>query len=284
MLNKSELINQCKTYNFPEEATLFFSDAADKLFAKSDAVNACSSALSAIVCCNDDFSKVEPHLNRVSQLTGIGRRSVDMLFRLITTDEVMKIYREAGIPDSITSDTIAANIIAELEENRRVYGDWGNFSLWFHTRLYERKMFKLGRLQFETTDNPDEIYCHIISFLPFDFESVKDSFRQAYSFFGFEEKKKPMKVNMESWMLHPEVIRLLPENSNIKKTADLFTVTSFKDTDSELWYVFWKPEGTPYDEFPCDTALQKAFLEHLKSGKKLGEGEGYFIYTPELFS
>lgn len=280
MLNKTELINQCEAYNFPEEATRFFSDAAEKLYSSSETIDACSSALSEIVCCNDDFSKVEPHLNRISQITGLGRRSVDMLFRLLTTDTVFDIYKNAGIPENITYDTISANIIAELEENHRVYGDWGNFSLWFHTRLYEKKLFKLGRLQFETTQDPDEIFCHIISFLPFGFELIEDSLRQAYRFFGFEEKQKPMKINMESWILHPAVMKLLPENSNIKKTADLFTVTGFKDTDSELWYVFWKPEGTQYDEFPCDTRLQKVFLEYLKSGKKLGEGEGYYIYSP----
>lgn len=280
MLNKNELTELCISYDLPPEARDFFSDAADKVFADPLAVSEYKRALRSITHCHGDFSLVEPHLDTVASLTGLNRHAVDMLFRLLTTDDVFKIYKEAGVPDDIISDTISSNIITELEENRRVNGDWGTFVLWFHTRLYEKKLFKLGRLQFETLDGSDELNCHIISFLPFSMEAVNDSLKRAYSFFGFEEKKKPMKINMESWMLHPAFKELLSDDSNIKRFGDMFTVTESIDTDSELWYIFWKPEGTPFDEFPCETGLQKRCLEYLKSGKKLGEGMGYLIYSP----
>ena len=278
MLSLNELNNLTKAYGFPDEAAAFFSSAAERVLASKEAVEQFSRALQAIKECGEQFDAVEPYLDRVWEITGIGRRSVDMLFRLLTVDEVIRIYRGAGISEGIAKETISANIIAELEENRRVYGDWGTFVLWFHTRLYQCRLFKLGRLQFEITDDPDAVFCHIISFLPFSMETVMDSLRQAYEFFGFAQKHKQMKVVTETWMLHPAFQELLSDGSNIKAFRGLFTVTDYRDTDSKLWYIFWKPVGTPISELPADTGLQKRCKEYLQSGKSLGEGSGYFLY------
>lgn len=278
MLSLNELNDLTNAYGFPDEAAAFFSSAAERVLASKEAVEQLLQALQAIKECEDRFERVEPYLDRVSEIIGIGRRSVDMLFRLLTVDEVIRVYRSAGICEAIAKETVSANIIAELEENRRVYGDWGTFVLWFHTRLYQCKLFKLGRLQFEITDDSDAVFCHIISFLPFSMEAVTDSIRQAYEFFGFARKRKPMKVVTETWMLHPAFQELLPNGSNIKAFRGLFTVTDYRDTDSELWYIFWKPQGTPISELPADTGLQKRCREYLQSGKSLGEGSGYFLY------
>gem|GEM_PF-5283915 len=284
MLTLTELNSLTEKYGFPEEAGHFFAMAGEKVLGSREASEQLVLALDAIIHCDDDFSRVEPFLDRVSEITGIGRRSVDMLFRLVTSDEAFRIYTDAGISEAIALDTISANIIAELEENRRVYGDWGTFVLWFHTRLYGRRLYKLGRLQFETMEDPDEVFCHIISFLPFNMEAVKASLEQAYTFFGFDRRHRPMKVITETWMLHPAFRDLFREGSELKKFSELFTLTEYKDTDSELWYIFWKPEGTPVSEFPSETSLQRSCKEYLLRGGQLGEGSGYFYYTPAGFA
>lgn len=281
MLSLNELNALTNAYGFPNEAVEFFSAAGDRVLVSREAVEQFELALQIIGSCGDSFERVEPYLDRASEVTGIGRRSIDMLFRLLTVDEALSAYRSAGIREAIAKDTISANIIAELEENRRVYGDWGTFVLWFHTRTYQHRLFKLGRLQFERMEDPNAVFCHIISFLPFSMEAVMDSIRRAYRFFGFAQTRAPMKVVTETWMLHPAFGELLRDGSNIKAFRELFTVTDHKDTDSELWYVFWKPAGTPIADLPADTDLQRRCREYLRGGRSLGEGSGYFDYRED---
>lgn len=284
MLNISELVKTCDNFGFTDDAVNFFSGTYKNILCSNECIKEFQSAFNAIIACNNDFSIVEPYLNKVSHFTGIDRRGIDMLFRLVTIDDVYKIYTESGVSGDIADDTISANIIAELEENRRVYGDWGTFVLWFHTRTYERKLFKLGRLQFETTDNPEELYCHIISFLPFNMELIMDSLNKAYEFFGFNNSGKRMKIIMESWILHPSFEKIFSDKSNLKEFRKMFKLTEYHDTNSELWYIFWNQENTPLSDFPSETSLQRKCLDWLNSGKQLGEGSGYFYYDGSRIS
>lgn len=284
MLNATGVNNICKEYGFSDSAVSFFSNAADIVCSDPECTDNFKLALNTITHCNDNFDIVEPYLNKVSEIAGINRRGIDMLFRLMTTDDVISIYTNSGIPLSIVQDTVSSNIIGELEENRRVYGDWGTFVLWFHTRTYEKKLFKLGRLQFETTDNPEKFFCHIISFLPFSIEMVMDSLNYAYAFFGFSGTGKKIRFEMESWILHPAFKDIFSKESNLRKFGELFKLTEYHDTDTELWYIFWNKEDTTINEFPSETSLQKKCIEYLKSGKKLGEGTGYFYYDGNRIS
>ena len=111
-----------------------------------------------------------------------------------------------------------------------------------------------------------------------------DSIKYAYDFFGFSGTCKKIRFEMESWILHPAFREIFSKESNIRKFGELFKLTEYHDTDTELWYIFWNKEGTTINEFPSETSLQKKCIEYLKSGKKLGEGTGYFYYDGNRIS
>ena len=71
----------------------------------------------------------------------------------------------------------------------------------------------------------------------------------------------------------------LKESSNIKKFADDFDVYDCLDHDgyTEIFMrVFEKEYTADFDlsKLPCDTALQKFYVEYMRQGKPTSSGKG----------
>ena len=203
---------------------------------------------------------------------------------------------------------IFTNSLRDLEFKRKecqdVYGVNGIFVGFWYDRFFDISRFALGRLQFELIPYPFEkeytekgrtvrkgdtvINVHIPSDGPLRKEDADAAFQMAEDFYRGKLmdgktpdayiSEEPAAFMMESWLLDPDLMNLLPEG-NLKNFVERFTLLTYEKAEQfgDGWRVFqneWK--RTP-EELPRRTKLQKAIADYLQKGGKLGEGYGIFV-------
>lgn len=203
--------------------------------------------------------------------------------------EVYPVYVQRGIKEKVYWDTFR-DITYWCENCFREYGEYGiNEYGWFSLHL-NLTVFRLGRLQFQTTEAERDItgtvegkvyhipmgtpviQVHIPQGDPLIKEDCEESFRQAYTWFGQE-----IPYLCHSWLLYPGLTELLKPDSNIIRFQELFSLlqTDTEGTEAE-WRIFGKVLPEPR-EYPENTGLQKAAKQYLLEGKKLGNGLGIHL-------
>lgn len=193
-------------------------------------------------------------------------------------------YREEGIADSIFFDTFRDIALWCMEYYRETgrYGIGRYVQDWFW-RGFERKMLRLGRLEFEEMEVTEEmagimghtgrgepvISIHIPAGEPLGREACLASLRRAYGRYGGERL-----YFCHSWLLYPELRKLLPEHSNILRFQEFFDVVQvdYREREAE-WRVFGRHFFRVAD-YAEDTSLKRRLKQHLLSGGALGNGWG----------
>lgn len=184
-------------------------------------------------------------------------------------------YLEAGIPEEIYLDTMSdAFIWAELY--RRLEGRVGlreTSWLLLHIRL---ELFRLGRLQFQLDDTPSEfrsvidsdraIQVHIPDVGPLDVDACISSFKLARDFY-----KEELPFICDSWLLEPELEKVLPEKSNILSFQKLFHIFSVDKENPQCHQRVFEFSDRR------DTSLQRNILREEGSGTVFGVGYGYIL-------
>lgn len=240
----------------------------------------------------DDTEPAEAALAKLAESTGIHPYTMNLLFLLECALPLRDAYTREGYPDSLFLETMR-DLKWKLAECKEVYGVPGNFVMFWYPGFYQLKRFSLGRLQYELWDFPFHpcrvsgvsvrhgsrvINLHIPSCGPLTEDEWGDSLRHAMDFFSDAFPNGVFPFYMESWLLDPDLTRLLPEG-NLKKFTDLFTllnVHKFPDFP-DGWRVFGKDWKLHPDLLPRRTRLQKNIADYLARGGKLGEGFGIFI-------
>ncbi len=192
-------------------------------------------------------------------------------------------YCRRGIPDRIYYDTFR-DIAIWAEEYRQETGQAGlgeDCWLWLHPQL---RIFRLGRLQFQPCAMPRELLLperriwqgepvldvHIPKDGPLDPDAVQDSYRQAGEFFrGFS----PVFL-CESWLLCPELPRLLRADSNILKFQAGYRLYGIEPNSRQAEERIFGRLCSDPSEYPETTSLQRAAKRHLEAGGKLESGRG----------
>ncbi len=107
-----------------------------------------------------------------------------------------------------------------------------------------------------------------------------ESLDRAYTMFEDRLKDGVLPVWCRSWLLYPEYERVFGENSNTVKFARKFETTAIREFEEfdEGWRVFGADWGRELSELPCDTTLQRNFIEYIKNGKPFGDGAGVLLY------
>lgn len=87
---------------------------------------------------------------------------------------------------------------------------------------------------------------------------------------------------MESWLLDPDLIELLPEG-NMKEFVRRFSLVYWEKNERFLdgWRIFGSEWEKAVKELPRRTKLQRAIADYLQKGGKLGCGYGILIQTPK---
>ncbi len=273
------LYNAMCEAGFPEEAKRYFILKEKELLSTAGAEKLVSEAVEAI--CTDG-AEFLPLLDSLSKRSGISRYTVDMIALLCSAAPMEKRYREHGISRQVYLDTVL-DLRNKLEECKKLKGEWGTFVAWWLVGYFRLKRFALGRLQYEVVAQGEKLAlnCHIPSGAPLAYEAVIESFQKAYEFFPEVRADGVITVLCNSWILYPPHLTLFSEGGNLRRFAQLFTVTeSTPDPKNHsFWLIFYKNYSfEDLAQLRCTTSLQRNLVKYLLNGGSMGYGKGYLLF------
>ena len=244
----------------------------------------------------ENYDVVFPLLDEVSKITGIHTYTVQLLFFICLTKHTRKMYQDRFIPYEIFRNSMS-DMKWKIIECYNMYGIWGTFVAFWFPRFFNLTRFALGRLQYETYSckesydngiyhiNPGDkvINIHIPSSGPLTKEACMESYKKAYEFYQSEFEGDVIPFVCDSWLLYPKHTEFLPENSNILKFMEDFTIVNTKidENYSDLWRIFQLDYHQNIDDMPQATSLQRAYVEWIKKGNPVGTGYGIFFFDGE---
>ena len=107
-------------------------------------------------------------------------------------------------------------------------------------------------------------------------QSCDDAYAQARAFFANAVGENAPFV-CHSWLLFPEHRKMLSPTSNIYRFMSEYEILeSGVNSGYDLWRFFDTDEKDP-EKLPTNTSLRRAYVEHLKSGGRVGWGYGIKI-------
>ena len=267
---------------FPDEATEYFDELCARAESDASILQLLDKAKSSYLSGEDTKEQRE----ELSARLECHIYTVDMLLLLYCATELRVIYAERGYSEELFCGVLT-DLRCKLAECRKVHGVWGTFVFSWFFRFYNCTRFMLGRLQYETVASKydyksairvgDTVYnCHIPSAGPLTRESVEESLRLAYEFYGIEGE---MPVVCHSWLLYPKHYELF--GANTRAFADRFDViaTDEQEKNGDAWRIFGR-DADDIEALPQDTSLQREFYRYLKDGNKMGNGFGVMLYKP----
>ena len=214
--------------------------------------------------------------------------------------ETQALYERRGIPDEIQRATMA-DIGRNMQVHRKRHGTHGLAApdwLMLHPRGL---IFQLGRLQFERaklgnrtgttihdsgfpwkTGDPT-LSIHIPDFMgPMSPEACDASFAEAAAFFPryFPEEDVHTAV-CNSWLLDTQLRDYLSPQSNTLAFQRRFRHIRQGEwaNDGPIRFVFG-PVDWPLEDYPQESSIQRAVINHLKQGGSWHGGMGWMEFPP----
>lgn len=211
-----------------------------------------------------------------------------LAINLASANITRRDFKKAGLADQIFLDTMDCfpRFLSEDLKNKGKICFTRSFWTW---RQLAKQIFRLGALEFElkrlNTDaiegySKDDVILsvHIPSDAILDRDSLDQSYEEAVSFFKdkwpiFSPDGMPKLFYCHTWLLAPNLIKLLPEHSRIKQFASDYDIISVHE-DSDGFYEWLFGGIKDLDQLPQTSSLQKNVVAHLRAGGKLGEAAG----------
>ena len=298
-MTMKETIKQfCEQFGYPKEAAETLAEAGDRLEKAPEKTIFTELVRQYQTDRLTDFQVIWEPLAAVAEKTGIHLYTVHLLFFIFCAEHLKELYRQKGIPEEFWYDSVT-DLKWKTEECYKMYGIWGIFVAFWYPGFFQMKIFALGRLEFEIYDMPADYHgtsfplkkgdpvlsVHIPSSGSLKQEDCVDSFRKAYHFFRkyFPQiygDKEILPFFCSSWLLYKKHEEFLPEHSNIRKFMKFFDIFSSWEDSSyhDFWRIFYKPHNAKREELPCETSLQKAYLQWFDRRNLPGQGLGVFFF------
>lgn len=282
-------------YSFSKDAVKQLTIDFDKLMAYDNATSIIKNAINDYK--NDAKSDLIPYLEQIQKVcveVGVHEYSANLIFFILLFEQLNVYYLEKGYSQKLFDDS-ALDIRYKLDECYLVKGIYGTFVPFWYFGFLTLDKFTLNRLQFRIIKYPvnktidgiflDENTEYIDVHIPrtgtrLDHDEVLKSYDLAVEFFTTRFGIKKAIFFCSSWLLYPENLTILNENSNLAQFIKDYTIVSvneYKDY-SEVWRLFDKDfDGNP-DNLPADSSLRRAYIDWIKQGKKTGGAIGVFVY------
>lgn len=189
-----------------------------------------------------------------------------------------KRYLEKGIPERVFFDTMGC-YRRFLEEAHRMHGCWKFDRAWWTWRQLGMRLFRIGQLEYEILYDKKVISMHIPSDAVLTEQNVRDSVKAARKFFReFFPRCRHWLFVCNSWLLAPELKKLLAAGSNILKFQKRFLILNRNDEAKDhMQWLFGVEENAPLESLPENTSLQKNAKAHLLGGGRIGTALGVLI-------
>lgn len=195
---------------------------------------------------------------------------------LVCAAKLYAWYENMGISETVYVDTMKC-FPRFLEECYQMTGVYAFDREGWTVRQVGGLLFRIGTLEYELLEieSGKQISVHIPSDADLSEKACDESLTLAKKFFEehFPEYAEADYV-CRSWLLAPELSKLLPAESKIMKFQSRFLIT---ETDyEEAEYIGWvfRTKETDVAKFKEDTTLQKNMKRWLLGGGKIGSGSG----------
>lgn len=188
---------------------------------------------------------------------------------LALVNPVRGYHREHGITDAVSWATLA-DLGRNLDIDRRMHRQgWPVMQSWL--TLHARGgLYELGRLQHQRGSTAVDL--HITEAGPLTPQAVDASLDEARAFFPrhFPDEHYTA-FSCGSWLLDPQLLRYLPEDSNIARFQRRFELEPYQepdglDCDVEVLRFVFRTLTTPLEQLPRRTVLERAVVDHLRAG------------------
>ncbi len=298
MKNYNHAILVMEKQDYPVEAKEVILRAEEKILKNEKANKIYESMYRAYWVKKKNFDTFSDKVKALAELIDEHVYTVNLVLLLNCTKPLLSAYKKEGISEDIYWNTII-DLKVKMLECKENHDIWGTFvEGWFIT-FFRMERFGLGRFQYEFSDFCTELYCehgvtikdsefvigmHIPSHLGgLTYDVRLDSYKKAYEFFKDRFKDKHMYFCCSSWLLYPDNLNILPENSNVSdflldfEPLDITRTYDFGDA----WRVFGADANKPVAELPRKTSMQRAFAEWFEQGKKPGHAYCLLIFDGE---
>lgn len=200
---------------------------------------------------------------------------------LVCGADLHRWYQEKGISDRIFFDTMGC-FTRFVKECREITGDYAFDREWWTARQVSGQLFRIGALEYERKGEKDKavISIHIPSDAILTGENCDRSMEEARAFFGkhFPEYRDRDYI-CHSWLLAPELGRLLPADSHILAFQRKFRIVDVDYQGADYLQWVFKTRDLPLEKLPEKTLLQRNMKRHLSEGGKVGSGFGVWVGT-----
>lgn len=191
-------------------------------------------------------------------------------------------YNKLGISEQVFVDTM--NCFPRfIEEHKTSYGTYGFDRDWWTTRQIGVKLFRIGELEYELTNESDEkvISVHIPSNAKLSIINCRESYVESQKFIEvYYPEYKDSKYICNSWLLSPALKELLPSTSNIIAFQEAFEVSEWSKEKDDFYEWVYKKKYNDYKELPEATSLQRNMKEYLMNGGAVGVAYGQLQAKP----
>ncbi len=240
-----------------------------------------------------NINKMVEDTTTLAESKGICLYTAHMLLFLSMAPILHNRFKQKEISDEIFYDTMC-DLRYKLIECSLVHGKYGTMTTKWYERIFEMKIFALGRLQFEINNTwfdcdvngkhipkgTKVLSVHIPrTGTKLEHNLVVDSYRTAAEFFKDEFDEIIFICN--SWLLYPWNRQVLKEGSNLADFYDDYTIVHSGDyaNYNEVWRLFdCLYDGNP-DKLPNNTSLRRAYIDRIKSGEPTGYGIGVIDFS-----
>lgn len=298
MKNYNHALLVMEKQDYPAEAREAIIRAEEKILNNEQANKIYESMYKKYWIQKKNFGDFSDKTKALAELIGEHEYTVSFVLVLNCTKPLLAKYKKEGISEDIYWDTVL-DLKAKLLECKENYDVWGTFvDHWFRA-FFTLERFGIGRLQFQYTDFCTNLYedngvvikdsefcigMHIPSHIgPLTYEARLDSYKRAHEFFRDKFPGKYSYFTCSSWLLYPDNLNILPENSNVSdfildfEPLDITRTYDFGDA----WRVFGPEWNKPVAELPRKTSMQRAFAEWFEQGKKPGHAYSLIIFDGE---
>lgn len=182
---------------------------------------------------------------------------------LARVPEARRLHAERGLTDAESWDTLQ-DLPRHAHLDRLLHGTPGLRKDWWVELAFAGRLFQLGRLQFEPRRTCLAIHVPEEGG-PLSPPAVDASLARARELFPAYAQ-----ACCTSWLLDPQLAELLPPESNIVRFQRRFEPTGETGVDDArvLEFVF-HTLAPDLDRLPRETTLQRAIVDHLRSGGHL---------------
>ena len=186
-------------------------------------------------------------------------------------------YQNLGIPDDIYFATMSCytRFVTECLYYKGSYQfDRG----WWTWRQLSLSVFRLGYLEFELREDGG-ISVHIPTATDLSPDAVDTSLTQAAAFLRrYFPNYAEADFTCRSWLLSPALAQLLDDRSHILAFLRRFEIREVDEENADyVSWLFQSLPGTPVENLPERTSLQRKAKQYLMQGGKIGSAYGILI-------